>query len=201
MRLRQRQRHLPAEFTSQSIMRRRPDSLLAATVLTGQVLRATMAAAVITPTALSAGPVPGTGQVSRQPHLNNHTWSSFQLRRSCPQRPVEPKDTMTSKRSHDHLHHPSPPPTITHTRVHVSVANPFILCLPHWHSSPMRSWIWGSPSGGSDGKQSACNGLGRSPGKQNGYPLQYPCLENPLDRGTWQATVQGVTKSQTRLSN
>ena len=41
---------------------------------------------------------------------------------------------------------------------------------------------------------------GRSPGEGNGNPLQYSCLENPKDRGTWQATVDGVTKSQTELS-
>ena len=61
--------------------------------------------------------------------------------------------------------------------------------------------------GGSDGKQSACNagypssmihGSGRSPGEGNGYPLQYCCLENSIDRGAWQATVHGVTKSWTR---
>ena len=40
-------------------------------------------------------------------------------------------------------------------------------------------------------------GLGRSPGEGNGYPLQYSCLGNPVDRGTWQATVHGVTKNQT----
>ena len=44
-------------------------------------------------------------------------------------------------------------------------------------------------------------GLGRSPGEGNGNPLQYSCLENPMDRGAWQATVHGVTKSQTRLSD
>ena len=38
---------------------------------------------------------------------------------------------------------------------------------------------------------------GRSPGAGNGHPLQYSCLENPLDRGTWQATVHRVTKSWT----
>ena len=38
-------------------------------------------------------------------------------------------------------------------------------------------------------------GLGRSPGEGNGNLLQYSCLENPVDRGFWQATVQGVTKS------
>jgi len=42
-------------------------------------------------------------------------------------------------------------------------------------------------------------GLGRSPGGGNGNPLQYSCLENPMDRGAWKATVHRVTKSQTRL--
>ena len=37
-------------------------------------------------------------------------------------------------------------------------------------------------------------GLGRSPGEGNGYPLQDSCLENPMDRGAWRATVHGVTK-------
>ena len=61
--------------------------------------------------------------------------------------------------------------------------------------------------GGSDGKASACNtedlgwipGPERSPGKGNGTPLQYFCLENPMDRRAWWATVHGVAKSQTRL--
>ena len=65
------------------------------------------------------------------------------------------------------------------------------------------------PRGGSDGKESACNvgdldsilGSGRSPGAGIGNPLQYSCLENPKDRGTLWATVQGVTKSRTWLSN
>ena len=63
--------------------------------------------------------------------------------------------------------------------------------------------------GGSEGKASACNagdpgsipGSGRSPGEGNGNPLQYSCLENPMARGAWWATVHGVAKSQTRLSN
>ena len=42
--------------------------------------------------------------------------------------------------------------------------------------------------------------LGRCPGEGNGNPLQYSCLENPMDRGARQATVHGVAKSQTRLS-
>ena len=44
-------------------------------------------------------------------------------------------------------------------------------------------------------------GLGRSLGKRNGYPLQYSGLENSTDSGAWQATVHGVTKGRTRLSN
>ena len=52
------------------------------------------------------------------------------------------------------------------------------------------------------GEESACNagdpgsvlGPGRSPGEGNGNPLQYSCLENPMNRGAWQATVHGVAK-------
>ena len=63
--------------------------------------------------------------------------------------------------------------------------------------------------GGSDGKESACNvrylglipGLGRSPGEGNGNPLQYSCLENPMNRGAWWATIHEVTESQTGLRN
>ena len=44
-------------------------------------------------------------------------------------------------------------------------------------------------------------GLGRSPGERNGNPLQNFCLRNSMDRESWQATVHGVTKSQTRLSD
>ena len=57
------------------------------------------------------------------------------------------------------------------------------------------------------GKESACNagnpgtipGSGRSTGEGIGYPLQYSCLENPMDRGAWRATVHGVAQSQTQL--
>ena len=61
---------------------------------------------------------------------------------------------------------------------------------------------------GSYGKASACNagdlgsipGLGRSPGEGHSNPLQYSCLENPMDGGAWRTTVHGVAKSRTRLS-
>ena len=44
-------------------------------------------------------------------------------------------------------------------------------------------------------------GLGRSPGEANGYPLQYSCLEKSMYRGSWKATVRGVTKSRTHLND
>ena len=52
---------------------------------------------------------------------------------------------------------------------------------------------------GDAGDVGSIPGLGRSPGGEHGNPHQYPCLENPMDRGTWWATVHGVTKSQTQL--
>ena len=53
----------------------------------------------------------------------------------------------------------------------------------------------------SAGDPGSIPGSGRSPGEGNGNAFQYSCLENPMDRGAWRATVRGVTKSQTRLSN
>ena len=63
--------------------------------------------------------------------------------------------------------------------------------------------------GGSDSEESACNagekdsvpGLGRSPGEENSYSLQYSLLENSMDRGAWQAPVHGFAKSWTQLSD
>ena len=63
--------------------------------------------------------------------------------------------------------------------------------------------------GGSDSKESACTGGDTGlisgsecfPGEGNGNPLQDSCLENSMDRGAWQATVHGVAKSWTQLSN
>ena len=62
--------------------------------------------------------------------------------------------------------------------------------------------------GGSEGKESACSvgdlgsipGSGRSPGEGNGNTLQYSCLENPMDRGSWWATVHEASESWMRLS-
>ena len=68
--------------------------------------------------------------------------------------------------------------------------------------------IWGFP-GSSHGKESACNagdpgsfpGLGIPPEERKGNPFHCSCLEKPMDRGAWRATVHGVTKSWTRLSD
>ena len=103
-------------------------------------------------------------------------------------------------------------PEFTQTRVHwvgdaiqpshpLSPSPPLTLNL----SQDQGLFLRGFP-GGSDSKESACNardlgsfpGSGRSPGEGNGYPLQYSCLENSMDRGTWQATVLEVTKSRTQ---
>ena len=74
-----------------------------------------------------------------------------------------------------------------------------LTCCGPWVT---KSWTkLGFPSG-SDNKVPTCNagdpgsipGLGRSPKEGNGNPLQYSCLENPMDRGPWEATVHGVTK-------
>ena len=69
------------------------------------------------------------------------------------------------------------------------------------------TWLHHLLAGGSDNKESACNagdpgsipGLRRSPGAGNGNPLQYSCLENPMDRGAWWTILHRVTKSQTQL--
>ena len=67
---------------------------------------------------------------------------------------------------------------------------------------------WGFPGGSvvknlpaNAGAVGSISGLGRYPGKGNGYPLQYSCLENPMDGGTWRAIVHGVRKSRKRLSD
>ena len=79
-------------------------------------------------------------------------------------------------------------------------------------SSPSSGTISRAPwSLGAGGEASACHagdtrdsgsipGWGRPPGEENGYPLQYSCLENPTDGRAWWATVHGVAKSRTQLS-
>ena len=78
---------------------------------------------------------------------------------------------------------------------------------PAWQADSLPSEPSGLTdfNGGSDGKESACHardlglstGSGRPPGEANGYPLQYYCLENYMDRGAWLTTVHGVTELDT----
>ena len=90
------------------------------------------------------------------------------------------------------------------TRQQPYMSQPSISCLVERILGRREKKISGFPHS-SAGKESACNagdlgsipGSGRSPGVGNGNPLQNPCLENPMDRGAWQAAVHGVTKSQT----
>ena len=65
--------------------------------------------------------------------------------------------------------------------------------LPWWLSSKGLAF--------SAGDLGSIPGSGRSPGEYSGSPLQYSCLENPKDRGAWQAAVHGIANSQTQLSN
>jgi len=65
--------------------------------------------------------------------------------------------------------------------------------------------VTGRAPGGSEGKNFACNGSlisgsGKFPGEGNGYPLQYSCLENSMNRGAWRATVHGVAIEWLTLS-
>ena len=88
----------------------------------------------------------------------------------------------------------------THWSPQIWASHAFVRPLPHATTRDFPS--------GSDVKGCACNtgdlgsipGLGRSHGEANGNPLQYSCLENPMDGGAWPATVHGVPKNQTRLN-
>ena len=81
--------------------------------------------------------------------------------------------------------------------------------IQFFQSAFLLNWTFPHISGGIDGKESDWNardpglipGSGRSPEEGNGYLLWYSCLDNFMDRVTWQAAVHGVTKSRTWLSN
>ena len=88
-------------------------------------------------------------------------------------------------------------------------ADTFLMEPPGKPISIIYPYITYRVSLGAHSKESACNvgdpgsilGSRRSHGEGNGYPLQYSCLKNPRDKGAWWATVHGVGKSQTRLSD
>ena len=88
-------------------------------------------------------------------------------------------------------------------------SNPQLGRLLCWRKDRLPTPVLLAFPGSSAGKESAYNagdlglipGLRRSPGEGNSYPLQYSGLENSMDRGAWQATVHGVEKRQTQLSD
>ena len=82
-----------------------------------------------------------------------------------------------------------------------------LACCSSWGHKESDTTEQPNRTGSSDGKEPACNvgdpgsipGLKRSPGERHGNPLQYSCLENPMEREAWWAIVHRVAKSQTRL--
>ena len=85
-------------------------------------------------------------------------------------------------------------------RTHIS----YVFCFGGWvfTSSATNSVVKNLPANeGDTGDTDLIPGLGKSPGGGNGNPLQHSCLGYPMDRGAWTATVHGVPKSQTQLSN
>ena len=84
----------------------------------------------------------------------------------------------------------------------IQLEPPLILIIPLFVHPVLFAFLFLHPPATPVGKESACSagdlgsipGLGRCPGEGNGNPLQYSCLENPIDRGAWQATVHGVAR-------
>ena len=80
--------------------------------------------------------------------------------------------------------------THTHTYTHIHIHT-------YIHTYGLPQWLSGKESAYNAADVGSILGLGRCPGEGNNNPLQYSCLGNPMDRGTWQTTVHGVGKSQT----
>ena len=98
-------------------------------------------------------------------------------------------------------------PRNTFTKLHFNTMITSFCSLRVWITTtlalsfPGDSVVKNPPANAGDTEDnSAIPGLRRSPGRRNGNPLQYSCLENPMDRGVWWAAVHGVAKSQTWLS-
>ena len=159
--------------------------------------------------------IPETGEpgglLSLGSHRVGHDWSDLAAAAAASSSPCEQVAyefiSSSSNYSSSRLNHsscfPFPQPICS-----------FLGKLVHYSSCKLNCiyWVltgcWSFPSG-SEVKASACNagdlgsipGSGRSSGEGNGDPFQYSCLENLVDGGAWLATVQGVEKSQTGLSN
>ena len=148
--------------------------------------------------------------------IQRETWISFRDHNSLPSppklqhfpKPSKTFQTLVSLQIFPPLSIRSSLPHLPHILLFNAVQMSFLL-----RNSPHIPWakisIYSDFPGGSDGKESACNardpgltpGLERSPGEGHTNPLQYSCLENPMDRGAWQAIVHRVAQSQTQLSD
>ena len=83
-----------------------------------------------------------------------------------------------------------------------------VSCPPQWNFHLDSGWFVGCPvalgvknspaNAGDNRDMGLISGLGRSPGGGHDHPLQHSCLENPMDRGAWWATVHGVTQNRTQ---
>ena len=92
--------------------------------------------------------------------------------------------------------------TYAHLSLHPHKLRREIVIIPFYRlKKGLPSWLDSKESLCSAGNPGLVPELGRSPGEGNGNRLQYSCLENPMDRGAWQATVHNIAKSRTRLSN
>ena len=85
---------------------------------------------------------------------------------------------------------------VGHDRSNLAVAAPYISQYPGRRTSLMAQWVKKNPpvNAGDTRDAGSIPGWERSPGGGNGNPLQYSCLENPMDRGAWWATGHRVTK-------
>ena len=88
---------------------------------------------------------------------------------------------------------------LSRTQVGQSATSPEGVCTAFLTLGALPWWFSGKESACKAGGTRSIPGSGRSPGEGSGNPLQYSCLENPMDRETWQATVHGIAKSRTRL--
>ena len=98
---------------------------------------------------------------------------------------------------------------MSQAQLHIEVTEPQCCFFLLFSMCPMLYWacqvalvVKNPPANAGDTRDlGSIPGSGRPPGEGSGSPLQYSCLENPMDRGAWGATVHGVTKSRTQLSD
>ena len=83
----------------------------------------------------------------------------------------------------------------------MSIWAEFLHCSPETITTLIMDYTMYSPTACNVGDLGSSPDSGRSPGEGNGNPLQFSCLENSMERGSWRATVHGVTKSQIWLSD